>query len=165
MDCMKRFTDSSYRAHTSCISEAQKYQGALYKPPKAKGARGEGQQAKKEPASPKTEEKKATTPAPAATEEKKKRKRSDKATPESEPEPEPEAAPEPTPEPEPAPEPKKPKKKKAKRIPEALVEAIKTEVDQAMAAQADPAGLRAEILAKLELALDEAIKRSQQQQQ
>ena len=32
LDCMKRFTDDAYKEHTSCISEAQKYQGALYKP-------------------------------------------------------------------------------------------------------------------------------------
>ena len=44
MDCMKRFTDDSYKQHTSCISEAQKYQGALYKPPKTKGKPQQKQQ-------------------------------------------------------------------------------------------------------------------------
>lgn len=32
LDCMVHFEGTSYRAHTSCISEAQKYQGALYRP-------------------------------------------------------------------------------------------------------------------------------------
>ncbi|MCJ1386692.1 hypothetical protein MMC17_009818 [Xylographa soralifera] len=38
LDCMTHFHGSDYKAHTSCISEAQKYQGALYKekPAKAK---------------------------------------------------------------------------------------------------------------------------------
>ncbi|KAL1957853.1 hypothetical protein VTO42DRAFT_5418 [Malbranchea cinnamomea] len=31
LDCMVTFQGTEYRAHTSCISEAQKYQGALYK--------------------------------------------------------------------------------------------------------------------------------------
>ncbi|KAK3065288.1 hypothetical protein LTR53_018250, partial [Teratosphaeriaceae sp. CCFEE 6253] len=31
LDCMVHFHGSEYRAHTSCISEAQKYQGALYR--------------------------------------------------------------------------------------------------------------------------------------
>ncbi|KAF2810178.1 uncharacterized protein BDZ99DRAFT_306882 [Mytilinidion resinicola] len=36
IDCMVHFYGTEYRAHTSCISEAQKYQGALYKEKKAK---------------------------------------------------------------------------------------------------------------------------------
>ncbi|KAI9885641.1 MAG: Mcm2-7 hexameric complex component [Watsoniomyces obsoletus] len=31
LDCMQHFMGTEYRAHTSCISEAQKYQGALYR--------------------------------------------------------------------------------------------------------------------------------------
>ncbi|KAK5017484.1 hypothetical protein LTR60_001916, partial [Cryomyces antarcticus] len=31
LDCMVHFQGTDYRSHTSCISEAQKYQGALYK--------------------------------------------------------------------------------------------------------------------------------------
>ncbi|TKA74394.1 hypothetical protein B0A55_04527 [Friedmanniomyces simplex] len=31
LDCMVHFQGSDYRSHTSCISEAQKYQGALYR--------------------------------------------------------------------------------------------------------------------------------------
>ncbi|CAG8120676.1 unnamed protein product [Penicillium olsonii] len=31
IDCMVHFYGTEYRAHTSCMSEAQKYQGALYK--------------------------------------------------------------------------------------------------------------------------------------
>ncbi|TVY17001.1 UPF0743 protein [Lachnellula arida] len=36
LDCMVHFQGNEYRAHTSCISEAQKYQGALYRPDKEK---------------------------------------------------------------------------------------------------------------------------------
>ncbi|KAF2863568.1 hypothetical protein K470DRAFT_226126 [Piedraia hortae CBS 480.64] len=36
IDCMVHFQGTDYRSHTSCISEAQKYQGSLYKPPKSK---------------------------------------------------------------------------------------------------------------------------------
>ncbi|KAH6671175.1 hypothetical protein B0J14DRAFT_89476 [Halenospora varia] len=36
LDCMVHFQGMEYRAHTSCISEAQKYQGALYRPEKEK---------------------------------------------------------------------------------------------------------------------------------
>ncbi|KAI9812520.1 MAG: hypothetical protein M1832_000414, partial [Thelocarpon impressellum] len=32
LDCMTHFHGADYRAHTSCVSEAQKYQGALYRP-------------------------------------------------------------------------------------------------------------------------------------
>lgn len=30
-DCMKVFRGDEYKAHVSCVSEAEKYQGALYK--------------------------------------------------------------------------------------------------------------------------------------
>ncbi|KAL5121925.1 hypothetical protein ACEQ8H_000141 [Pleosporales sp. CAS-2024a] len=36
LDCMTHFPGTSYRAHTSCISEDQKYQGKLYKEKKPK---------------------------------------------------------------------------------------------------------------------------------
>jgi cell growth-regulating nucleolar protein len=36
LDCMVHFQGTEYRSHTSCISEAQKYQGALYRPEKEK---------------------------------------------------------------------------------------------------------------------------------
>ncbi|KAF8849804.1 hypothetical protein BDZ45DRAFT_680247 [Acephala macrosclerotiorum] len=36
LDCMIHFQGNEYRSHTSCISEAQKYQGALYRPEKEK---------------------------------------------------------------------------------------------------------------------------------
>ena len=48
-DCMRRFTDDSYKQHTSCITEAQKYQGALYKPPKAKGGKPQQQSQQQAP--------------------------------------------------------------------------------------------------------------------
>ncbi|KAF2422585.1 hypothetical protein EJ08DRAFT_640730 [Tothia fuscella] len=38
LDCMVDFHGVDYRTHTSCISEAQKYQGALYKEKPKKGA-------------------------------------------------------------------------------------------------------------------------------
>ncbi|KAF2112469.1 hypothetical protein BDV96DRAFT_498046 [Lophiotrema nucula] len=37
LDCMVHFEGSSYKAHTSCITEDQKYQGKLYKEKKPKG--------------------------------------------------------------------------------------------------------------------------------
>ncbi|KAF2280876.1 uncharacterized protein EI97DRAFT_389005 [Westerdykella ornata] len=37
LDCMVHFQGTSYRSHTSCISEDQKYQGKLYKEKKPKG--------------------------------------------------------------------------------------------------------------------------------
>lgn len=40
IDCMVHFQGTDYRAHTSCMSEAQKYQGALYRE-KDKGKKGD----------------------------------------------------------------------------------------------------------------------------
>ncbi|KAF2141772.1 uncharacterized protein K452DRAFT_33605 [Aplosporella prunicola CBS 121167] len=37
IDCMVHFQGTDYRSHTSCMSEAQKYQGALYREKKPKG--------------------------------------------------------------------------------------------------------------------------------
>lgn len=75
LDCMKRFTDDSYKQHTSCISEAQKYQGALYKPPKGKQGGNPQQQQKPKPEAakrPREEEKKEEKkPAPAPAKEEK----------------------------------------------------------------------------------------------
>ncbi|RAK72001.1 LYAR-type C2HC zinc finger protein [Aspergillus fijiensis CBS 313.89] len=39
IDCMVHFQGTSYRSHTSCMSEAQKYQGALYREKPAKNQR------------------------------------------------------------------------------------------------------------------------------
>ncbi|OJJ42908.1 hypothetical protein ASPZODRAFT_154890 [Penicilliopsis zonata CBS 506.65] len=39
IDCMVHFQGTHYRAHTSCMSEEQKYQGALYKEKPPKGQR------------------------------------------------------------------------------------------------------------------------------
>ncbi|KAJ8323752.1 hypothetical protein O5D80_007640 [Batrachochytrium dendrobatidis] len=36
VDCSTTFQGTDYRAHTSCISEAEKYQKSVYKPPKGK---------------------------------------------------------------------------------------------------------------------------------
>ncbi|KAF2090774.1 hypothetical protein K490DRAFT_71109 [Saccharata proteae CBS 121410] len=36
LDCMVHFQGTEYRSHTSCMSEAQKYQGALYREKKGK---------------------------------------------------------------------------------------------------------------------------------
>lgn len=41
IDCMVHFYGMEYRAHTSCMSEAQKYQGALYKEKPQKGKKGQ----------------------------------------------------------------------------------------------------------------------------
>ncbi|KAJ5826032.1 hypothetical protein N7474_003170 [Penicillium riverlandense] len=43
IDCMVHFHGTEYRSHTSCMSEAQKYQGALYKEKPAKNNK-KGQQ-------------------------------------------------------------------------------------------------------------------------
>ncbi|KAL2198972.1 hypothetical protein P885DRAFT_75384 [Corynascus similis CBS 632.67] len=37
IDCMVYFPGTEYRSHTSCMTEAQKYQGALYRDKKTKG--------------------------------------------------------------------------------------------------------------------------------
>lgn len=39
---MVHFHGTDYREHTSCVSEAQKYQGKLYKPKEAKAGKGDG---------------------------------------------------------------------------------------------------------------------------
>ncbi|KAJ5355998.1 Zinc finger C2H2 LYAR-type [Penicillium concentricum] len=44
IDCMVHFYGMEYRAHTSCMSEAQKYQGALYKEKPQKGKKGQNNQ-------------------------------------------------------------------------------------------------------------------------
>ncbi|EKV10977.1 Zinc finger, C2H2, LYAR-type [Penicillium digitatum] len=44
IDCMVHFYGMEYRAHTSCMSEAQKYQGALYKEKPQKGKKGQKKQ-------------------------------------------------------------------------------------------------------------------------
>ena len=43
IDCGKDFHGDAYAAHTSCISEAEKYQGKLYKP-KEKANKGDVKQ-------------------------------------------------------------------------------------------------------------------------
>lgn len=48
LDCMVHFWGTEYKAHTSCISEAQKYQGALYKPEKQKGKQNQNQNNKQQ---------------------------------------------------------------------------------------------------------------------
>ncbi|RKF60880.1 putative zinc finger c2h2 lyar-type protein [Erysiphe neolycopersici] len=42
LDCMTTFENYEYRSHTSCISEQQKYQGALYRPGKQKSDKQKG---------------------------------------------------------------------------------------------------------------------------
>ncbi|KAJ5752557.1 hypothetical protein N7520_009474 [Penicillium odoratum] len=41
IDCMVHFYGTDYRAHTSCMTEDQKYQGALYKEKPAKNKKGQ----------------------------------------------------------------------------------------------------------------------------
>ncbi|KAI0512551.1 hypothetical protein F5B22DRAFT_307233 [Xylaria bambusicola] len=43
IDCMVHFPGTEYRSHTSCITEDQKYQGALYKPKRQKPNQTEAQ--------------------------------------------------------------------------------------------------------------------------
>ncbi|KAL2270922.1 hypothetical protein VTJ83DRAFT_293 [Remersonia thermophila] len=50
IDCMTYFPGTQYRAHTSCISEAQKYQGALYREKKPKGQQAPAQNQNNQPA-------------------------------------------------------------------------------------------------------------------
>ncbi|KFY02127.1 hypothetical protein V490_00627 [Pseudogymnoascus sp. VKM F-3557] len=47
LDCMVHFWGTEYRGHTSCISEAQKYQGALYRPEKEKKGKNNNNGARK----------------------------------------------------------------------------------------------------------------------
>lgn len=44
MDCGKDFYGEEYAGHTSCISEAEKYQGALFKGEKGGSTKGEKKQ-------------------------------------------------------------------------------------------------------------------------
>ena len=44
MDCGKDFYGDEYAAHTSCISEAEKYQGALFTGEKGGKSKGERKQ-------------------------------------------------------------------------------------------------------------------------
>ncbi|KAJ9096721.1 hypothetical protein QFC21_004991 [Naganishia friedmannii] len=48
IDCSTTFHGTDYKSHTSCISEAEKYQGALYKGKKAGGHAGNNSTAKPE---------------------------------------------------------------------------------------------------------------------
>ncbi|KAJ9098322.1 hypothetical protein QFC19_006446 [Naganishia cerealis] len=48
IDCSTTFHGTDYKAHTSCISEAEKYQGALYKGKKAGGHAGNNASTKAE---------------------------------------------------------------------------------------------------------------------
>ncbi|ORX39891.1 hypothetical protein BD324DRAFT_615390 [Kockovaella imperatae] len=43
LDCSQTFNNQDYKKHTSCISEAEKYQGALYRGPKKGGAQANGE--------------------------------------------------------------------------------------------------------------------------
>ncbi|KAJ5217826.1 uncharacterized protein N7469_011451 [Penicillium citrinum] len=48
IDCMVHFYGTEYRSHTSCMTEDQKYQGALYREKPAKGQKGKGQNNQKQ---------------------------------------------------------------------------------------------------------------------
>jgi len=47
LDCMVHFQGTEYRSHTSCMTEAQKYQGHLYRGEKKKGGQQQQQQQNK----------------------------------------------------------------------------------------------------------------------
>ncbi|GAA6041458.1 hypothetical protein JCM8097_001887 [Rhodosporidiobolus ruineniae] len=117
IDCNTTFEGTSYRAHTSCMSEEQRYHKSVYKPPKGKGAKAQQkqQQQQQQAAAP------AAEPAPAAEDESKKRAREEDA-----PAPAPAAAEEKKAEAVAAPaegeEPKKKKSKKDKKAKKAAAE-------------------------------------------
>lgn len=48
IDCLTTFQGTAYRQHTQCISEAEKYEGALYQGKKGKGKQEKGKQGKQE---------------------------------------------------------------------------------------------------------------------
>ncbi|BGP50777.1 hypothetical protein JCM10450v2_006703 [Rhodotorula kratochvilovae] len=79
IDCNTTFEGTSYRAHTSCVSEEQRYHKSVYKAPKGKGKKAQQQNENAPPAAPAP----APAPAPAAVEapkeEQKKRAREDEA--------------------------------------------------------------------------------------
>ena len=50
LDCMVHFWGTEYRAHTSCMSEAQKYQGHLYRGDKKKGGQQQHKQGQQDQA-------------------------------------------------------------------------------------------------------------------
>ncbi|CUS14534.1 unnamed protein product [Tuber aestivum] len=47
IDCSKTFVEGQWKGHTSCVSEAEKYQGSFYKPEKGKGKSGKEKDKKK----------------------------------------------------------------------------------------------------------------------
>ncbi|KAJ3075680.1 hypothetical protein HDU98_007237 [Podochytrium sp. JEL0797] len=59
IDCSTTFQGNDYKAHTSCISEAEKYQKSVYKAPKAKGQQQQKQAEAKATPIPVAESKKA----------------------------------------------------------------------------------------------------------
>jgi len=62
IDCSKNFDRTSVQAHTSCISEAEKYQGALYRGNKKQGGRNPAANGSAKPTPPAAS---AVEPAPA----------------------------------------------------------------------------------------------------
>ncbi|ORZ32104.1 hypothetical protein BCR44DRAFT_24160 [Catenaria anguillulae PL171] len=69
VDCYKTFTGTAFKAHTSCITEEQKFHGKLYKENNGKGANGKQQQQKNKQHqnAPKPAPTSAPTPAPVAS--------------------------------------------------------------------------------------------------
>ncbi|BGP19106.1 hypothetical protein JCM10213_008047 [Rhodosporidiobolus nylandii] len=76
IDCNTTFQGTSYRAHTSCVSEEQRYHKSVYKPPKGKGQKGQKQQAQ-EPAPAPAPAPEAAAPVATTSEDSKKRARED----------------------------------------------------------------------------------------
>ncbi|GAA6007145.1 hypothetical protein JCM10207_001524 [Rhodosporidiobolus poonsookiae] len=68
IDCNTTFEGTSYRAHTSCMSEEQRYHKSVYKPPKGKGQKAQKQQQQQQAAPAPVAEAPAPAPAPAAAE-------------------------------------------------------------------------------------------------
>ena len=113
IDCSTTFEGQSYRSHTSCISEAEKYQKGLYKGPKAKTPEEPAKTPKKDEAAKKEEAAPAKTPKKEEAAKKEEPKKKEEAAPAKTPKKE-EAAPAKTPKKDEAAPAKTPKKEEPK---------------------------------------------------
>ncbi|BGP57454.1 hypothetical protein JCM8202_002011 [Rhodotorula sphaerocarpa] len=66
IDCNTTFEGTSYRAHTSCVTEEQRYHKSVYKAPKGKGKNAQQQQAVPAPAAVAPAVSTSSTPVPAS---------------------------------------------------------------------------------------------------
>ncbi|GAA5864189.1 hypothetical protein JCM8547_001286 [Rhodosporidiobolus lusitaniae] len=68
IDCNTDFQGTSYRSHTSCVTEEERYHKSVYKAPKGKGKKNQQGQQENQPPAPA-----APAPAPAVNEKKRER--------------------------------------------------------------------------------------------